>query len=108
MLAQIVVYSPEETSTYNQQITNNVLSDSKVLECTVCSYESHPTKSRSILQYSFLLQRSFKKMKAIATVNRASALRSNDVFIAVVWSRPFNKSKGAIIEPQIITKDSVL
>jgi hypothetical protein len=43
-----------------------------------------PTSNIRIPMYSLFAQRSFKKINAIATVNRDSALRRRDVLIAVV------------------------
>lgn len=66
------------------------------------------TSNISIPMYSRFAQRSFKKMKAIITVKRDSPLRSRDALMAVVWLRPFKRSSGAVIEPQIITKARTL
>ena len=67
-----------------------------------------PTSNIRIPMYSFFAQRSFRKIKAIATVNSDSALRRRDALIAVVWLSPFRRSKGAIVEPQRITKARIL
>jgi len=67
-----------------------------------------PTSKSRIPKYSLFAQRSFKKINAITTVKSDSALSRREELIAVVWSRPFKSSNGAIIEPQIMTKASVL
>lgn len=67
-----------------------------------------PISNMKMLRYSLLVPRSFRKTTAINTVNSDSALRSRDALIAVVSLRPFRSSKGAIIEPQRITKARIL
>jgi len=61
-----------------------------------------------MLRYSLLVPRYSRKTRAIITVKSDSALSSRDALMAVVSLRPFKSNKGAIIEPQRMTKARIL